>query len=175
MTTTRRLEVMGMVLGALLLAITSGMAQTRVELNGRRMSFGAAPIQVSGRTMVPMRGIFEALGASVQWDESRQMVSARRGQTDVRLTIGRTRAEVDGRGVSLDVPAMVYHGSTMVPLRFVSEALGADVRWSDATRTVSIFTNGESNQGPRDRGRTGGPGQPRPPQRGRTSERGQPR
>jgi hypothetical protein len=131
-----------MVLGLLLLTIASGMAATTVEVNGNPISFSVAPFQVMNRTMVPMRSIFEALGANVQWNDSTQTVTATRGTTDVRLTIGETDAQVNGQTVALDVPAMMRRGSTMVPLRFVSESLGADVRWSEATQTVSISTNG---------------------------------
>ena len=140
---TRRLSVMGlMVSGLLLLAMTSSMAVTQVELNGRPVALSVDPIQVVNRTMVPMRSIFEALGASVQWTSSTQTVLAVRDATRVQLTIGELAAMVNGQYVALDVPAMIYRGSTMVPLRFVSEALGADVRWNEATQTVSMFTNG---------------------------------
>jgi hypothetical protein len=118
------------------------MAVTRVELNGRPLALSVAPIQVANRTMVPMRSIFEALGAWVQWNESTRTVTATRDATTVQLTIGERAAQVNGQTIALDVPAMIYRGSTMVPLRFVSESLGADVRWSGATQTVSIFTDG---------------------------------
>lgn len=143
MRTARRVYTMGLVVSGLLLAaLTSGMAVTQVELNGRPLALSVNPIQVASRTMVPMRSIFEALGASVQWTDSTQTVVAVRNATKVQLTIGELSALVNGQSVALDVPAMMYRGSTMVPLRFVSESLGADVRWNDATQTVSIFTNG---------------------------------
>ena len=144
MRTARRLSMMGLMMSGLLLlvAMTSGMAAVQVELNGRPVALSVEPISVANRTMVPMRSIFEALGASVQWTESTQTVSATRGATNVQLTIGELAAQVNGRSIPLDVPAMIYRGSTMVPLRFVSESLGADVRWNEATQTVSMYTNG---------------------------------
>ena len=143
MMTARRFSAVGMMTaGLLLLAATSGMAATQIELDGNPLSFDVAPIQVGGRTMVPMRAIFEALGADVQWSDYTQSVTATRGDTDVQLTIGATEAQVDGRTVALDVPAMIHQGSTMVPLRFVSESLGADVHWSEARQLVSISTTG---------------------------------
>ncbi|MHB8997109.1 MAG: copper amine oxidase N-terminal domain-containing protein [Armatimonadota bacterium] len=146
---TRRLSVMGlMVSGLLLLAMTSSMAVTQVELNGRPVALSVDPIQVVNRTMVPMRSIFEALGASVQWTSSTQTVLAVRDATRVQLTIGELAAMVNGQYVALDVPAMIYRGSTMVPLRFVSESLGADVRWNEATQTVSMFTSDTPNGTP---------------------------
>lgn len=146
---TRRLSMMGIAMsGLLLLAMTSGMAVTQVQLNGRPVALSVDPIQIVNRTMVPMRSIFEALGASVQWNASTQTVVARRDATDVKLTIGELDAQVNGQSIPLDVPAMIYRGSTMVPLRFVSESLGADVRWSEASQTVSIFTNDANNYQP---------------------------
>jgi hypothetical protein len=89
---------------------------------------------------VPLRGIFESLGAQVNWDASTRTITATKGDTDVQLGIGDHRATVNGRAVYLDAPAMILGGSTMVPLRFVGEALGADVKWFEATQTVSITT-----------------------------------
>jgi len=142
MNRTRHLGIAGAMLGLFLLSITSGMAATTVEVNGHPISFTVEPFQVMNRTMVPMRSIFEALGANVQWNDSTQTVTARRDATDVQLTIGETDAQVNGQTVALEVPAMIRRGSTMVPLRFVSESLGADVSWSGATQTVSILTDG---------------------------------
>lgn len=142
MTVTRRLTIAGAMLGLLLLSITSGVAATRVEVNGSPIAFSVEPMQIANRTMVPMRAIFEALGAYVHWNEGTQTVTATKGSTDVQLTIGETGALVNGRTVALEVPAMIHRGSTMVPLRFVSESLGADVGWSEATQTVSINTDG---------------------------------
>jgi hypothetical protein len=114
------------------------MAAIQVELNGRPLYFNVPPTQVSGRTMVPLRGIFESLGAQVNWDANTSTITATKDATDVRLGIGDPRATVNGRTVLLDAPAMILDGSTMVPLRFISEALGADVKWFQATQTVSI-------------------------------------
>jgi len=94
--------------------------------------------------MVALRGIFESLGAQVNWDANTSTITATKGASDARLSIGDPRATVNGRTVLLDAPAMILRGSTMVPLRFISEALGADVKWLDAAQTVSITTDRES-------------------------------
>ena len=130
----------GVLFAVLLLTVTAGMAAIQVELDGRPLHFNVPPTQVSGRTMVPLRGIFESLGAQVNWNANTSTITATKGTTDVRLSIGDPRATVDGRTVVLDAPAMILNGSTMVPLRFISEALGADVKWFQATETVSITT-----------------------------------
>jgi len=89
-----------------------------------------------GRTYVPIRFVSEALGATVSWLESKQMVSIFRNGTIVTLTIGSDTATVD-KGtpapVKLDAPAFLMNDRTLVPLRFVSEGLGADVSWTPPT------------------------------------------
>jgi hypothetical protein len=125
----------------------SGQFDTiRVTLNGRVINFGpVAPTQQSGRVLVPLRGVFEALGAFVEYNNATQSISATRGETRVQLTIGSARAYVNGASRTLDVPAQVQSGRTLVPLRFVSEALGATVLWNDAQRTVLITTSGSTS------------------------------
>ncbi len=114
----------------------------RVTLNGNSIDFGGvSPLQQSGRVLVPLRGVFEALGAFVDYNNETQAITATQGDTRVQLTVGSARAYVNGQSRTLDVPAQVQSGRTLVPLRFVSEALGANVAWNDALRTVQITTN----------------------------------
>ena len=127
----------------LLLAAPNAQAQApiSVDLNGRTLTFsGTQPTQIKGSTLVPMRGIFEALGASVRFDSATQTVFGQRGQTAIVLPLGALTATVDGKPTALPQPAQLINGTTLVPLRFISEALGAGVRWDPATRTVLIQT-----------------------------------
>src|SRR2546423_7318430 len=130
------------VAAVLSLGVSAAQAQDiRVRVNGERVNFyGTQPRVVDGRVLVPLRGVLEQMGATVDWMASTQTVVATRGRTEIDLPIGSRTATVGGREVTLDVPAMTIAGSTMVPLRFVSEALGADVAWSGATNTVNINT-----------------------------------
>ncbi|MHB1456567.1 MAG: copper amine oxidase N-terminal domain-containing protein [Armatimonadota bacterium] len=136
-----RLIKFGVAVVLLLSVITSSMAAIKVEVNGSPLTFSVPPTQVNGRTMVPLRGIFEALGAQVDWDPATKMISATKGDTDVHLSIGNRDATLNGKSIRLDTPAMIIDGRTMVPLRFVSEALGANVQWLEATQTVFITDN----------------------------------
>lgn len=112
-----------------------------VTVNGDAVRFETVgPQQIHGRVLVPLRGVMEKLGAYVGWDPQNQMVTANRGDVDIELTIGRNFARVNGKEVALDVPAQIYRGSTLVPLRFMSEALGADVKWNASTNSVDIST-----------------------------------
>lgn len=112
------------------------------KLDGRALQFDQPPVMMGGRVMVPLRGIFESLGANVRFEAASQKIHATRGSNVVELTLGSTQASVDGKSVNLDSPAATIGGRTMVPLRFVSEALGTEVRWQEATQTVFLTTSG---------------------------------
>ncbi len=132
---------------AALLALTGvpvlpAQAQTiRLVVDGQPLFFDQPPVVIGGRVLVPLRGVFERLGAFVDWDPASNMVIATRGDTQVRLTIGSRQAFVNQRVVFLDVPALIVQARTLVPLRFVSEAMGARVDWDTATRTVFITSS----------------------------------
>lgn len=140
----RYLSRTGLLFGLLLSLVMASMATIQVEVNGQMLSFSVPPMQMNGRTMVPLRGIFESLGAQVNWNANSRMITATRDTDEVQLGIGNRQATVNGQVVNLDVPAMILRGSTMVPLRFVSEALGANVQWFEATQTVSITSGAVS-------------------------------
>ncbi len=126
-----------------LAAGAAGAQEIQVRVNGDPVRFeGVGPMEQQGRVLVPLRGVLEQMGAYVDWDQSSQTVLASRNNMNIRLPIGSHTAMVSGQRVRLDVPAQVIGGSTMVPLRFVSEALGADVRWDSRLETVFIDTQG---------------------------------
>mgnify|MGYP004605351663 CR=1 FL=1 len=112
-----------------------------VVIDGKTLEFSEQkPEIINDRTLVPMRDIFEALGARVDWDASAQKVTAVKGDTTVVLTIGSATAMKGEETITLDTPAVISNGRTMVPLRFVGEALGAKVQWIGGTRSVNIIT-----------------------------------
>ncbi|HZG13391.1 MAG TPA: copper amine oxidase N-terminal domain-containing protein [Candidatus Bathyarchaeia archaeon] len=112
-----------------------------IFIDGQLHTFPKPPVEVNGRTLVPLRAIFEALGAKVEWDEATQTVTATKDNNTIKLTIGSKVAYKNGEKIFLDVPAQLYNGdTTMVPIRFVSEALGAKVGW-DAYSNSVIITN----------------------------------
>jgi hypothetical protein len=126
-----------------LLGTTSpATAQTSIaiKIDGRLVRFPSPPVQSGGRVLVPMRGVFEALGAMVDYDAATSTVFASKRSTQVKLKIGTTSAIVNDFPVRLDAPAQSRLGTTFVPLRFVSETLGAVVRWDPASATVFITT-----------------------------------
>jgi len=100
--------------------------------------YDVMPIIENGRTLVPLRGIFEALKAEVKWDDATKTVTATKGDTKVMLVIGNTLAKINDKEITLDVAAKIVDGRTLVPVRFVSEALGCRVDWNGDTKTVII-------------------------------------
>jgi len=91
-----------------------------------------------GTTFVPIRDIAEALGAEVWWNGVSRTVGINKGDTNIAFVIGSTTARVNGKEIRM-MPSYIVDGTTMVPVRFVSEALGLHVGWDGATRTVSIL------------------------------------
>jgi len=128
--------------GALALGtVTAAAGPIAVNINGEAVRFSdALPQQVNGRVLVPLRGVLEKLGADVHWNEATQIVTATLGEKDIWIQLGSRTARVNGQAVRLDVAATKIDGSTMVPLRFVGEALGGDVRWDSSAQTVRIDT-----------------------------------
>lgn len=124
-----------------------GEQEIRVSVDGRWLTFDVPPRIVNGRTLVPLRAIFEALGAAVSWDGATRTVRATLGARVVELAIGGSTARVGAQTVSLDVPAQIVDGRTLVPLRFVSEALGAQVAWDGVARTVTVASAGGGGGG----------------------------
>ncbi|MEW6771114.1 MAG: copper amine oxidase N-terminal domain-containing protein [Bacillota bacterium] len=96
------------------------------------------PVIEENRLLVPLRALFEALGASVTWDEKTRTVTGQKGSRTVALRIGEKVGYVDGKAVALDVPSKIVNGRTLVPVRFISESLGAKVAWDAATRTATV-------------------------------------
>lgn len=138
---TRRL-VFVVLIAVVLVAggFTAAWGQQRIRLivNGAEVYPDVPPQIIGGRTMVPLRAVAEVLGADIQWDGITQTVTATKGRTVVRLVIGQKTAYIDGQPRPLDVPAKVVDGRTLVPLRFVSESLGAQVEYYESTQTVAI-------------------------------------
>lgn len=115
-----------------------GQGTTRVVADAQQLSFDVPPQVMNGRTLVPLRAIFEALGAKVDWDAATRTVTATKDDVTIKLQIDNPVAQRNGKPVKLDQAPVVVSGRTMVPVRFVSEALGARVTWDGDTRTVII-------------------------------------
>ena len=110
-------------------------------VDGGKLQTDVPPTIINDRTLVPLRAIFEALDADVQWDDTTQTATAKKDETTVQVTIDNATAYVNGEANTLDGPAQLINDRTMVPARFVSESLNARVLWDDATETVYVITS----------------------------------
>lgn len=110
----------------------------KVLLNGETLSFDVPPQLINDRTMVPMRKIFEAMGATVDWNESTQTVTAKEDNIVIIMQIDNVVISVNDKDVTLDVPPQLVDSRTLVPVRAVVEGLDADVKWDGDTQTVII-------------------------------------
>ncbi|NLM09179.1 MAG: copper amine oxidase N-terminal domain-containing protein [Clostridiaceae bacterium] len=120
----------------------------KVIINGKALDLDVPPQIYSGRTFVPLRGIFEALGTQIQWDPTTETITATKGSLVIVLKVGESFAYINNEKVSVDAPARIVSGRTLVPLRFVSEALGLTVNWDDKTMTVTISSKTDSLSSP---------------------------
>lgn len=141
-------------------AVVFANDEIKVLVDGNQLEFDVAPVIEDGRTLVPMRAIFEALGADVDWNESSKTITAKTDSKTLMITIGENRlgviekvavsqeTKIDEdntgytealiRSIPLDVPAKIVDGRTLVPIRAVSEGLDADVAWNAEEKIVSI-------------------------------------
>lgn len=114
-----------------------------VCVNDTILGFTQPPITESDRTLVPMRFLFEQLGAEVDWDNDTQTAIAQKANTTINFSIDNTTATVNGEQVTMDVPARLVGDKTMVPLRFLSEELGYTVEWDEETRMATVIMPGQ--------------------------------
>ncbi|WP_314587685.1 copper amine oxidase N-terminal domain-containing protein [Paenibacillus terrigena] len=112
-----------------------------IYIDGNQLYTDQPPVSIGGRTLLPLRAIFEGLNASVDWNERTKVVTAKRDDTTVVLKLGSKTAMVNGESVALDVPAQSIKNRTMIPVRFVSEAMGEEVDWNPSSKAVYIKTS----------------------------------
>lgn len=128
------------VLTTILTVSASQQPPITVWLNGAPLSFDTDPIMESNRTLVPMRAIFEALGAEVSWEQNTLTAVATNGNVQIEISIDSPIMYKNGQEIALDVPARLISDRTMVPVRAISESFDASVEWKGETQQVIIST-----------------------------------
>lgn len=118
--------------------ITLQLGNTVALLNGKEYILEVPPILKSGRTLVPVRFIAEALGAEVSWEAAEKKITIKDSDRVITLWVDKIMALIDGLMTELDIPPLIIEGRTMIPLRFVAEALEAEVEWLPLRKTVEI-------------------------------------
>ena len=110
----------------------------KVIVNGKEVVFDQKPIIDNNRTLVPLRAIFEALGASVGWDNDTNSVIATKDDTVIFMQIGHNKLFKNNEAIELDVPPKLVNDRTLVPVRAIAESFNLKVSWDEATQTVTI-------------------------------------
>lgn len=118
----------------------------KLLINDELQSYEKAPVNQNGTVFVPMRDIFESLGANVEWSADRKEIKAETDEDSMLIKIGSVNAFVNNSVKTLPAAPYIQDGTTMVPVRFISEALGATVLWNTASQTVSINVKKETEK-----------------------------
>lgn len=126
------------ILALSLVMTTSAFAAGGVHINVNGIDLPTEGVVINGRTMVPVRGVFEQIGYSVEWDAETKTATLTKGSSKVVMTQGNSYFTYNGSKVTPDVPHQIVDGRFMLPLRAVSEALNATVNWNAETKTASI-------------------------------------
>lgn len=120
-------------------SIASAAPEITVTVDGNLVKFDQPPVIENSRTLVPLRAVFEAMGATVTWDDKTQKITCTLNDNEVTLTVGSTALRINGIStVTLDTPATVINDRTLVPVRAISEGLGAAVDWNPEKNQVII-------------------------------------
>ena len=132
-----------MVVAALVSADTIYARDISVVVNGQRVQFAdQQPVVIDGRTLVPVRGVFEILGFDVNWNESARTITLHRvgySFDEIVITLGSNEFVTNGVRHVLDVPAQSIGGRTVLPIRLVLESVGYSVGWNENERTVNVY------------------------------------
>jgi len=151
----RRLSVFILIVAILITSFSPTMAsnsltavsnQVSISVNGFLVNLSPAPVLKNGRVLVPIRGVFESLGAKVDWNEQTRQVIVTTADTTMLLEIDASSVLIDGIITPLDVPATLISSRTYVPIRIVAEYLGHKVDWDPNLRRVLITTQTQSAQ-----------------------------
>ena len=107
-----------------------------IVVDGKALDNEQAPIMVEGRVLIPLRKVFNALGATVKYEN--KIIDAQRGKQTVQLSPGSNAAKINGQDTVLDVPPLLVGTVTYVPLRFVAQALGDSVNYDAAGKKITV-------------------------------------
>ena len=110
----------------------------KVIVNDKPVEFDVAPTIINDRTMVPLRAIFEALGADVDWDDATKTITAVKDDTTIKMQIGNDKMTKNGTESTLDSAPVIIDSRTLVPVRAIAESFGSDVSWEAETKTVIV-------------------------------------
>lgn len=127
-------------IGALMASVCYGSENISITVDGEALETDTPAQIIEGRTMVPLRAIFEALGANVEWDGSSKSIRAQKDDVSINMQIDNKTFKVGSEEKEIDVPPLIIEGRTMVPARAVAESLNCEVEWDSVNKSVIITT-----------------------------------
>ncbi len=130
------------------LSAVADAPEVSVRLNGGLLNFDVPPQIINERTMVPLRAIFEALGATVDWDQATETVTSVRDDVTIKMTIGKNVIYINDKATELDVAPLIIDERTLVPVRAIAEGFGASVDWDQDRYCVIISSEIENQNAP---------------------------
>ena len=119
-------------------AITLQVDSNTINIGSRSVTIDTAPVIIDGRTLIPVRGVSEAMGGNVNYNNDTKTVTITLGSNKVEMTIDSKTAYFNNKAQILDVAPVVLNGRTMLPARFIAESFGFDVNWDNDTKNISI-------------------------------------
>ena len=125
-------------------AITLQVDSNTINIGSRSVTINTAPVIINGRTLIPVRGVGEAMGGNVDWNDDTKTVTITLGSNKVEMTVDSKTAYFNNKAQTLDVAPVVLNSRTMLPARFIAESFGFDVNWDNDTKTISITPRQET-------------------------------
>jgi len=126
--------------------VVQGAEQSvKVIINGKQIHFSQPPMLINGTIYISIRGVTEALGGEVWWNDETKTVGINKGNIQIAFIVGDNKARINGERVSME-PSFITNGVTMVPLRFVAEAFGMTVNWDQVEKTATLFSESVTHQ-----------------------------
>ncbi|MBR6523137.1 MAG: copper amine oxidase N-terminal domain-containing protein [Clostridia bacterium] len=122
----------------MMFSVSANNGEISVYLDAAKIEFDVKPQIINGRTMVPIRAIFEKMGAVVEWDGNTGSAVCTKGDTVVKMTVNSMDMYINNQLTKMDISPVVIDGRTLAPARYVAEAFGADVQWSQKNNSVVI-------------------------------------
>lgn len=116
----------------------SSQRKIKVTVGGEKIETDVEPVMYNDRILLPVRAVFEKIGADVSYDSSSKKITAKKGKTTVTLTVGKNSMTVNGKKKTIDTAPIVKDNRTLVPIRACAEAFGLDVEWNTDTYTAKI-------------------------------------
>ncbi|WP_010245621.1 stalk domain-containing protein [Acetivibrio cellulolyticus] len=116
-------------------------ADISINVDGKELYSDIKPVVKSGRTLIPVRVLCEALNAEVSWDDKSKTVTIVKENKNISLKIGENVILVDSAKKNIDVPAVIVNGRTMLPVRTVCEILGAKVTWDETAKKIDVVSH----------------------------------